>query len=318
MPPSGRSRRTPNKTKQLAEAAVSDAELGRVTVDETIRGIGTIREMVGNATAMVNDLGKQSNAIGGILTVIDEVADQTNLLALNAAIIAAQAGDHGKGFAVVAEEIRELAAAHRRLHPGDRRHHRPAAGGRAAGGEVMTAGNEQVRQEVERSRAAGEALVEDADEHRNLHRTGAAHRSGHPGAGQGQSADHPFDQSGRLHAHADFLGHSPADRGNRAVGAGLGRRCGRSPRTSSTAPANRPRGAGRSPRIWKKWGGWRSASIVVTQEQTVNSRQVVEAVSKIREVAESNSSRTAELDAVVETLSEQAAVLEKEVGAFRS
>jgi methyl-accepting chemotaxis protein len=55
-----------------------------------------------------------------------------------------------------------------------------------------------------------------------------------------------------------------------------------------------------------------------TGEQTRRNRQVIEAVSQIRHIAEANSGRAVELDQVVDALSLQAAELTREMGAFKA
>ena len=98
-----------NETARLSEEVTRDAEHGAESILKTIGEIYRIKESSQEAVAVISNLGSRIDAIGQILSVIDEVAEQTNLLALNAAIIAAQAGEHGKGFAVVAEQIKDLA-----------------------------------------------------------------------------------------------------------------------------------------------------------------------------------------------------------------
>jgi methyl-accepting chemotaxis protein len=96
-------------TANLSEEVRADAERGAEAVKKTIQGISRINDTTQQAFSVMEALGKKVQAIGQVLTVIDDVTEQTNLLALNAAIIAAQAGEHGKGFAVVADEIKDLA-----------------------------------------------------------------------------------------------------------------------------------------------------------------------------------------------------------------
>ena len=64
-----------------------------------------VQAVAGNIVA----LSEKTQAIGDIITTVNDISERTHLLALNAAIEAAAAGESGRSFAVVASEMKLLA-----------------------------------------------------------------------------------------------------------------------------------------------------------------------------------------------------------------
>jgi methyl-accepting chemotaxis protein len=93
----------------LANRAAEIGKAGRAAVDESVSGMGQLKNQVGSISESIVALAEQAQAIGEIIATVTDIAEQTNLLALNAAVEAARAGEQGRGFAVVAAEVRSLA-----------------------------------------------------------------------------------------------------------------------------------------------------------------------------------------------------------------
>jgi methyl-accepting chemotaxis protein len=98
-----------SQAAEASDQARTKAVDGAQVVSASVEAINTVQTKAQEMKSKLDQLGRQAEQIGRIMTVIEDIADQTNLLALNAAIEAARAGDAGRGFAVVADEVRKLA-----------------------------------------------------------------------------------------------------------------------------------------------------------------------------------------------------------------
>ncbi|HVV43937.1 MAG TPA: methyl-accepting chemotaxis protein [Bryobacteraceae bacterium] len=93
-----------------AEATSSASASGLQSVRNTTQIMDSIREQAEAVATNVISLSEKTQAIGQIITTVNDIAEQSHLLALNAAIQAAVAGEQGRSFSVVANEMKNLAA----------------------------------------------------------------------------------------------------------------------------------------------------------------------------------------------------------------
>ncbi|WP_432735483.1 methyl-accepting chemotaxis protein [Maridesulfovibrio sp. FT414] len=99
------------KSRQVAEVArkaVTTSQHGKKSAEDAASGMKNIRTQMDTIAQSIVKLSEQSQHIGDIIYVVNDIADQSNILAVNASIEASKAGEEGRGFTVVAREIRNL------------------------------------------------------------------------------------------------------------------------------------------------------------------------------------------------------------------
>jgi methyl-accepting chemotaxis protein len=92
-----------------AQATAQTSTAGLRAVDETVRAMDAIRDQAEAVAGNIVALSEKTQAIGEIITTVNDISERSHLLALNAAIEAAAAGEQGRSFAVVAAEMKTLA-----------------------------------------------------------------------------------------------------------------------------------------------------------------------------------------------------------------
>lgn len=100
------------QTEEMAhqtDAASLECVQGMEVLCSSQESMSAILRQAREIEAAMHDTQRQTEAMDGILAILNELVDQTKLLSFNATIEAAGAGRFGARFAVVAKQVRHLA-----------------------------------------------------------------------------------------------------------------------------------------------------------------------------------------------------------------
>ena len=149
------------KAKSVAQSAgeaASVSVVGQKKTQMTLDEMERIRKQMETIAESIVQLSEQGQAIGDIITTVNDLAEQSNVLAVNASIEAAKAGEHGRGFAVVAQEVKSLADESKTATAAVRAILSDIERATAAAVMLAEQGTKSAQASVDRSKEAGDSI----------------------------------------------------------------------------------------------------------------------------------------------------------------
>jgi methyl-accepting chemotaxis protein len=302
-------------SRDLSDETEREAANGISAVAETIQAMREISRSFEQLDETVTRLDGRSNAIGEILQVIRGVAEQTSMLSLNAAIIAAQSGEQGRAFSVVADEINTLATRTQNSTRDISKLIAAVQEDTSAAVEAAEIGSLVVRTGVQRSNDAGTVLERISERSRasaeRVHEiSGATSR-------QNDDLERVNQAMQRVRDMVEQITETTRDQRN-ATGDIVGsvdniRSVAKGVKLSTI---EQRKGSQLITQAVTDVTGMIQEIVEATQQQTHSGVSIQRALDALKGSSQESAARSQAVNEMVETLSERAARLEKEIGRF--